>query len=62
VDEQAQAKHARSCFERFPERDEHRDRLARARDDDALALVYTLEQLRQGTSCVIGVVLGKRLL
>jgi len=46
VYEQAHPEHARSCLDGFFERDKHCDRLARARDDDALAVVYTFEQLR----------------
>jgi hypothetical protein len=62
VHEQAHAEHARSCLEWFLERDEHRDRLARACDHDALASVYALEQLRQRAASVIRVVLSKRII
>jgi hypothetical protein len=59
VHEQTQAEHARPRLQPLPERDEHRDGLTGARDDDALAVVYTLEQLRERTARVVGVVLSK---
>lgn len=60
--EQAHTEHAWSCLEWFLERNEHRDRLAGARNHDALAVVYALEQLRQGAARVIRVVLSKRVI
>ena len=57
--EQAQAKNAGAGIDGLTERNEQRHGLSRAGDDDLLALVYTLEQLRERAASVVRVVLSK---